>query len=276
MRHLGSAYAECPKTLRTARELGLTGWSFFVAGIGGALGDVHPDTVAAAVGFIANEAVRDAWAAARHDHSVVDIATQNLAHCCRWGTERLDGFPAIERLACLTERASLAAGDTAMPLLAAWRTMSASMLASPEVEGSAGARTAVHMNLLRHHRAAAHLVAVRATGLTPVEAILASGDGEAEAVAFGWQPPFPAPGPLMRKRAWAEALTDRIAGETFRGFTVAERQEFVRLADEASERSQASTSERPQAATPQDRALKEANSKGPTESRIVSVVRADP
>ena len=106
MRFLGSAYAECPKTLRTARELGLTGWSFFVAGLGGALGDVHPDTVAAALGFIARDAVRDAWAAARQIQPVAEIAAQNLAQCRRWGSEKLDGFFDVERLAELAERAT--------------------------------------------------------------------------------------------------------------------------------------------------------------------------
>ena len=83
MRYLGSAYTECPKTLRAARELGLGGWPFFVAGIGGALGDVHPDTVAAAVGFIAPEAVRDAWLTARQAAPPAEIARQNLARIPR-------------------------------------------------------------------------------------------------------------------------------------------------------------------------------------------------
>ena len=62
---LGGAFAEDPKTLRRARQLGLTGWSFSVGGRGGALGDVRPDTVAAALGFIAPDAVRDGWETAR-------------------------------------------------------------------------------------------------------------------------------------------------------------------------------------------------------------------
>lgn len=276
MRFLGSAFAECPKTLRAARELGLTGWSFFVAGLGGALGDVHPDTVAAVIGFIAVEAVRDAWAAARRVRPVADIATQNLAQCCRWGAEKLDGFSGVERLAELTERASDAADDTAMPLLAAWRSMSAAALASAEMKGSAGACVAVGMNLLRHHRAASHLVAVRATGLTPVEAILAGEDGEAGAVAFGWQPPYPPATPLLRKRAWAEALTDRIASEVFRGWSIPERQEFVQLADAASEFAQLPTAEQPHVAPRQRRATNEIAVRDSRESRIGSAVRADP
>ena len=62
---LGTAYLECPRTLRRARELGLTGWAAYVAGRGGALGDVRHDTVASALGLIAPDAVRNGWLAAR-------------------------------------------------------------------------------------------------------------------------------------------------------------------------------------------------------------------
>jgi hypothetical protein len=276
MRYLGSAYTECPKTLRAARELGLGGWPFFVAGIGGALGDVHPDTVAAAVGFIAPEAVRDAWLTARQAAPPAEIARQNLAQCCRWGMEKLDGFAGVERLADLAERASSAADETGMPLLAAWRAMTRPLLTAADIAWSAGARTALNMNLLRHHRASTHLVAVRATGLTPVEAILACEDGDAGAAAFGWQRPYPPSGPLIRKRAWAEALTDRIAGQAFLGLSITERQEFVYLADAARDFTREPAIERPHLAPQQRREAKAANAKEPKASRIGSAVRVDP
>src|SRR3954464_9205870 len=60
---LGGAFSDDPKTMRRARQIGLTGWAFYVAGRGGALGDVRADTVAAALGFIAPEAVQDGWGA---------------------------------------------------------------------------------------------------------------------------------------------------------------------------------------------------------------------
>ncbi len=37
----------------------------------------------------------------------------------------------------------------------------------------------------------------------------------------------------MRRRSWAEALTDRIAGEAFRALTPTERIELVNLLDAA-------------------------------------------
>jgi hypothetical protein len=268
VRFLGSAYAGCPKTLRTARELGLTGWSFFVAGLGGALGDVHPDTVAAALGFIARDAVRDAWAAARQVQPLAGIAAQNLAQCGRWGSEKLDGLSEVESLADLTARITAGVDETGMPLFAAWRAMSAATVGG---KITAGARIAVQMNLLRHHRAAAHLIAVRTTGLTPLEAIISGPEGEAGAVAFGWQAPYPAIGPLMRRRAFAEALTDRICGPADAVLSVAERAEFVRLADAAAAQAQAQTAVLHQVA-PKQRA---GGGRGSTESLIESVARAD-
>src|SRR3982751_3883877 len=55
---LGGAFSQDPKTMRKARQLGLTGWAFYVAGRAGALGDVRADTAAGAVGVLAPEARR--------------------------------------------------------------------------------------------------------------------------------------------------------------------------------------------------------------------------
>jgi hypothetical protein len=70
--------------------------------------------------------------------------------------------------------------------------------------------------LLREYRSGVHLVAIRAGGLSPLEALLASDDGEASAVSYGWRPPFPAFEPLLRRRIRADVITDRLAGEAFR------------------------------------------------------------
>lgn len=247
VRFLGQAFTECPKTLRRARELGLTGWAFFVAGLGAALGDVPVEMVSASIGFIAPEAVRDAWETARETCPISEIASHNLAQCRRWGAEKLEGFGATSRLVELAERAVRAVDPTAMPLFAAWRAVSdvPGAHAVPG-EAGAGAQAAVLMNLLRHQRAGAHLLAVRAAGLTPLQAIAAGPEREAGAIAFGWQPPYPAFAPLLRRWLWAETLTDRISGEAFRDFAPAERKEFVRLARGAMEFAQLPTGELPQ------------------------------
>lgn len=223
---LGGAYEEDPQTRRRARQLGLSGWAFLVAGRGGALGDVRPDTAAAAMAFIAPEALRDGWEAARRVISPVQVAEYHRLECCRWGREKLDGFPQVARLVELAERVVLAAETAAMPLFAAWRAM-------PVPETGSGARAAVLLHLLREQRGGAHQIAVRVAGLSPLESIIAGQDGVARASASGWQPPFPRPEPLIRRRAWVEALTDRVAGEAYRALGIPERVEFVGLLESA-------------------------------------------
>ncbi|MCM0677749.1 hypothetical protein NCC78_24170, partial [Micromonospora phytophila] len=56
---LGDAFTRCPTTLRRARLLGISGWAYYVTGRAGALGAVRAETVAAALGFIAPDAVAD-------------------------------------------------------------------------------------------------------------------------------------------------------------------------------------------------------------------------
>jgi hypothetical protein len=154
------------------------------------------------------------------------VAGHNRTECCRWGREHLERFYGLDRLVDLADRVVASAEAAGAPLFAAWRAM-------PVPDDSTAARAAVLLHLLREHRGAAHLMAVRASGLTPLEAILAGPDGEAGATAFGWQPPYPQYEPLVRKRAWAEALTDRIAGEAFRILDVGQRIELVQLLDGA-------------------------------------------
>jgi hypothetical protein len=223
---LGGAFRQDPRTTRKARQLGLTGWAFYVAGRAGALGDVRPDTAAAAMAFIASDAVRDGWEAARKVALPSEVAEASAAECGRWGRENLESFYALPRLVELLERVVVDADAAGMPLFAAWRAM-------PVPEGGPGARAAILLHLLREHRCGAHIQAIRASALTPLEAIVSGPDGEAGATAFGWQPPYPAFGPLLRKRAWAEALTDRIAGEAYRALEPGERRELVELLEGA-------------------------------------------
>ena len=249
LRFLGSAFTEDPKTLRRAREFGLTGWAFFVAGLGSALGDVPAEIVTAAVGFISPDAVREAWESARRIRPVDEIAKLNLVECQRWGQEKLDPFGATSRLAELAGRVVAAADATSMPLFAAWRVLSADTLAPPtggDEQASPGARAAILLHLLRHFRAGAHLIAVRAAGLSPLQAIVAGPDGESGAIAFGWQQPYPAPAPLLRRWVWAEAVTDRMVGEAFNTLESYERDEFVGLLTGATELAQLPTGELPQ------------------------------
>lgn len=224
-----SAFAESPQTLRRARLMGLSGWAYHVAARAGALGDVRPETVAAAVGFIAPEAVIDGWESAAKMIPPVEVATWHLYELCRWGEDQLGGFPRLSRLLELSRRVVHAVDGAGLPLFAAWRAM-------PVPDTTPGAQAAVMLHLLHEHRSGAHVIAVRASGLTPLEAVMAGPDGETGAVAFGWQPPFPPAGPLLRRLLWAESITDSIAGRAYAQLDGAERIELLGLLDSLRQR----------------------------------------
>lgn len=219
---LVNAFSEAPETLRRARLLGLSGWAFRVAGRGGALGDVTAETVAATLGFLAPDAVAEGWEAACQVTRPTEVAASQLAECCRWGLQYLHGFPKLDRLLELAQQVVLTADPTGMPLFAAWRAI-------PAPIDDPGARMAVLLHLLREHRSGAHLIAVQVSGMTPLEAILAGPDGEAGALANGWQPPYPPVAPLVRRWLWAEAVTDKLASSGFRALPSTERVELVDL-----------------------------------------------
>ncbi|SCL18669.1 SCO6745 family protein [Micromonospora inyonensis] len=219
---LGEAYTQCPTTRRRARLLGISGWAFYVTARGGALGDVGSETAAACLGFIAPGAVAEGWDAAARVTGPREVAAAGLAECCRWGRQHLDDAPGAARLADLMHRAVTAAEAHGLPLFAAWRAM-------PVPDDAPGARVAVGLHLLRELYLGAYLLAVRVSGMTPLEAVLAGTEGEAGAMAGGWPRPYPPVGPLVRRRLWAEAATDVLVSSAFRALGAAERIELVDL-----------------------------------------------
>ncbi|HEX6872962.1 MAG TPA: hypothetical protein VF163_17840 [Micromonosporaceae bacterium] len=222
LREIDHAWATSPITLRRARLLDLSGWAFYVAGRGGVLGDdARPETVAAAVGMIAADAVQAGWEAARKAGPAA-VAAARVAECARWGDEHLSGLPELDRLVSLADRVVRAAEPAGLALFAAARAM-------PRPDAGPGGIAAVLCQLLQEHRAGALLIGVRACGLTAVEAMIAGPDGPAEAVASGWSPPFPPRLPLLRRFRYADALADRVAGQAYAVLTPAERMDLVGL-----------------------------------------------
>jgi hypothetical protein len=219
---LVGAFAESPQTLRRARLLGLSGWAYHVSARAGALGDVRPETVAAAIGFIAPEAVTDGWEAAAKTTEPMEVATWHLHELCRWGGDHLGGFPRLGRQLELSRRVVSAVDAAGLTLFAAWRAM-------PVPDDRPGAQAAVMLHLLHEHRLGVHVVAVRAAGLTPLQAIIAGPEGETGAVAFGWQPPYPPAGPIVRRLMWAESVADTLAGQAYAQLNREERIELIGL-----------------------------------------------
>lgn len=226
---LVGAFAESPQTLRRARLLGLSGWAYHVSARAGALGEVRPETVAAAIGFIAPDAVTEGWEATAKTSEPMEVATWHLHELCRWGDDQLGGFPRLGRLLELSRRVVSAVDAAGLPLFAAWRAM-------PVPDNAAGAEAAVQLLLLHEHRMGVQVVAIRASGLTPLQAIIAGPEGETGAVAFGWQPPYPPAGPILRRLMWAESVADSLAGQAYGALEREERVELCGLLESLTHR----------------------------------------
>jgi len=219
---IDAAWSTDPRVLQEARALKLTAWAFYVGSRGGVLGDdVCSDTVAAAIGLIAPDAVHSGWQAAQAAGASSTAAKARLGHCAGWGQDRLIDL-VDERLVTLIEKVVKDADATALPLFAATRARCAGM-AHPGL----GARAALGIHLLREMRAGGLLIAARASRMRPVELLIAGPEGEQEATTFGWTPPFPTRASVARHYAHAQAIADRLCGNAFEVLGPGERTELV-------------------------------------------------
>jgi hypothetical protein len=199
---------------RTTAEFGVslglrTGEEYWIVGRAGALGDVDAEIAAAGLAFIAPGAVREAWEHIPPGMTPSTVAATYAGRCTEWGTETLAEFDPdrMERLDRLGRRIADGASPALGVLFAAWRSVD-----QPE---DAGARATLTMQVLREMRGAAHIVAIQACGLTPVEAILASPapaprSGAPWAEHLGWPGPFRDPEEVRAARFEAERVTTEI------------------------------------------------------------------
>ncbi len=205
-----------------ATELGLSGiWSSYFAGRCGVLGRVGPEVVTAAVAFYPPAVASAGWLEAVAAVDPHDAAVRYTQACHEWGQARLAGFAGAERLAVLAERVADAVDVAALPLFAAWR-------AQPK-PSEPTARAALAVHVLREHRGGAHAVAVLATGLTPLQAILAGPGGVPNAEFFGWTGPFEDVSGLAEARQAAELLTDQIVAPAYATLDEGEQGELAVL-----------------------------------------------
>lgn len=219
---LGEAFMVSPQARDHAKRLGLRGRPAYMIGRFGVLGAVDADVVVAAQGFWAPGTVTEHWQAARATVEP-DVAAAGYAAMCReWGTANLGDLPVAGRLAELAWRVADAADVVAAPLFAGWRAI-------PRVHDEPAGDCEQALHVLRELRMARHLVAVLATGLTPLEAVLAGEGGEPNAAFFGYPPPYPPVAGLAERRAAAEELTDRLMAPVYDVLTAAERAELADL-----------------------------------------------
>src|SRR5690606_22360055 len=145
---LGTHFMMDMATYAYGGELGFEGIDFYLAGRGGALGEVPAGVVTAALVFFEPTYVADSWARSAPVMPRRRPAAESAGVAHRWAAEHVpDGFDAA-RLAELAGRLGDAAPVAGAPLFAGWRALE---------EPSDPKALAIHrVNALRELRGALH------------------------------------------------------------------------------------------------------------------------
>lgn len=204
-------------------ELGFDGVDFYIAGRGGALGDVSGQVVAATFLFFNPAHICDGWDRSGKVMCRREAALEFAGCGARWAESHLaDGIDYV-RLAELCKRVIDSASPAGVALFAAW-----SQVEEPD---SPKALALQRLNVLRELRGGLHGAAVLGAGLDPRAAVMVRSPQMAS--LFGWHEPHP--DPELHRAAWdqAEAATDVAIGRAFSALDANERAELVELATEA-------------------------------------------
>lgn len=208
-------------TYERGGALGFDGVDFYVAGRGGALGDVDGSVVAAAFVFFNPDTVVEAWDRGRKVMHPREAA-EAFAGCSHtWAGAHLPA--GVDYLAELAGRVIDASSPAGVPLFAAWAGLR---------EPSDPAALALHrLNVLRELRGGLHGAAVLAHGIAPSEAVAVK--SPFMAALFGWGELASPTESATASWAEAEAATNRAMAVGYRTLEPGERAELVALADAA-------------------------------------------
>jgi hypothetical protein len=222
---IGGRWLLSREVLGTAKDNGYpNGFVYYFLGRGGVLGDVDADVVNAAFGFFKPELVRTMWEQGLQVESPRAAAARYAAACAEFGRTHLSGFGGAQRFVQLAERVVDGSPIMGLALFAGWRAE-----ARPD---DAIGRAYFLTHVLREWRGSAHVVAVAASGLTPLQSIL-TGSGTDRAKLFGWGETFDDVSQYEAQRAECEGLTDQICSSVLDNlFTPEERAELVSLTDD--------------------------------------------
>jgi hypothetical protein len=215
----GGTWMMAPATFGPAIEAGFGGLDFYFRGRGGVLGEVDASVVVAAMGLLGPDVSAQCWNDGRSVMSAADAATKFADACAEFGRAHLADGVDYESLVTQCRTVIDGAECAGLPLFAGWRAM-------PVPDDPKGA-AAHELNVLRELRGGAHLVAVIAHGLSPLEATLAS-TGTGMAGFLGHPEPYPeVTDPMRAAREQAEETTNAIVAPAFAALAESDRPAFV-------------------------------------------------
>jgi hypothetical protein len=188
-------------------ELGFaSGAQFWVVGRAGVLGSCPVEVAAAALAFEPVYKVREAWLNVPRALTHYEVALHYRDRITAWGDRVFADLSGntLDSIDALGRRILNAAPASLGTIFAGWRC-----LTPPD---SLPGRAALTLHLIRELRGAAHITAIHACGLTPLDAILSAPHppprtGPSYAERMGYHGPFRNPEEVREQRMSAERLT---------------------------------------------------------------------
>jgi hypothetical protein len=197
------------------------GRGFYCRGRFGVLGEAPVQVVQAVQGFLGPDLVAPGWQAGRPVMPAGEAAASYASAVRTWGRTHIPSDVDVEHFNRLAQQLIDAADAGALPLFAGWRAQPC-----PADDPVGAAMQRIHV--LREHRGACHLAAVRLSGLSAREAMIIN-LGVEQAGHYGWPEPHPVAAPLVPRLRRAENVTDELQAPLYATLSDRQRTEFAQL-----------------------------------------------
>ncbi|GGS16102.1 hypothetical protein Snoj_30180 [Streptomyces nojiriensis] len=218
----GDAFMSDEATAAVGMSAGFApGRGFYCRGRFGVLGEAPVSVVQAVQGFLGPHLVTTGWLAGRPVMPAEEAAACYAQALRTWGRDHVPGDVDVEHFNHLAQQLIDEADTDALPLFAGWRAQPC-----PGNDPVGAAMQRIHV--LREHRGACHLTAVRLCGLSGQEAMVIN-LGVEQATRYGWQDPHPVAATRIPRLQRAEQLTDEMQAQLYASLTDRQRTEFARL-----------------------------------------------
>ncbi|WP_286255215.1 SCO6745 family protein [Streptomyces graminofaciens] len=197
------------------------GRGFYCRGRFGVLGEASVPVVQAVQGFLGPNLVTAGWLAGKPVMPAEEAAARYAQAVRTWGRTNIPADVDVEHFNHLAQQLIDAADADALPLFAGWREQPC-----PADDPVGAAMQRIHV--LREHRSACHLAAVRLSGLGAREAMVIN-LGVEQATHYGWHDPQPVAATLIPRWRRAEQLTDELQAPLYATLGDRQRTEFAQL-----------------------------------------------
>lgn len=201
---LGASFYFAPSTIATGKEHGLDGFRFYFLGRGGVLGDVEAQVVTSAFGYFHPRVIDKMWTSAKERLDPRSAGRLYLACAHDLARAKLVGVDGLDEFCAAAEQVNEAIDPVGLALYAA-------IDAEPRPD-DAPARALHLITVLREARGSAHLLAVRASGLSPRAAHQIKRPADVQ--SFGWEE-LEITDDDRARHARAEELTDELMEPAF-------------------------------------------------------------